>query len=187
MNTHTGILTLTTTAGLLIFAAMLPGAHAYGNTAQWQIGFSGNCNLPSACGPPGGTGTSGFWGWCAFGGSTASGTSGTIGDCQVTQYARSNLGQPNNPTHLAIDITGWTIASSGISPTGSSFQITRNAFTLECTGPGASLPSTPFSGCSIPPGGTQASHQLQVTTRSAHSLASKSTFKSTSYLETIPV
>jgi hypothetical protein len=40
---------------------------------------------------------------------------------------------------------------SFMSPTGFAFQI--NAFTMECTGPGASLPPTPFGGCALPPGG----------------------------------
>jgi hypothetical protein len=154
LNKHNGILTLTITAGLLLLSSTIPGAHAYGNTAQWQVGFSGTCNVPTMCGPPGGTGIFGFWGWCAFGGSSGStnvGTTGTIGDCQVTVYARSGLGQPINPTHIAIDITGWKIMSSEMSPTGSSFFITASS--LECTGPGASLPPTPFSGCALPPGG----------------------------------
>ncbi len=155
LNKYSGILTLTTTASLLLLASILPSAHAYGNTAQWQVGFSGTCNVPTMCGPPtGGTGTFGFWGWCQFGGSngsTAAGTKGTSGDCQVTTYGRTDLGQPNNPTHQSVDVTGWTIMSSEMSPTGSSFHIT--AFTLECTGPGAKLPPTPFTGCALPPGG----------------------------------
>ncbi len=154
LNKLTGILTLTTTASLLLLVSMLPSGHAYGNTAQWQVGFSGNCQTPTSCGPPGGTGTFGFWGWCEFGGSsgsTTAGTTGTSGDCQVTHYGRADLGQPNNPTHLSIDVTGWTIMSSPESPTGFSFQIT--SFTVECTGPGAKLPPGPFSGCSLPPGG----------------------------------
>jgi len=149
LNNHNRILILITTAGLLLLATILPGAHAYGNTAQWQVGFSGNCQTPTTCG-----GTFGFWGWCEFGGSSGSiadGTTGTSGDCQVTDYARTDLGQPNNPTHLSIDVTGWTIMPSIESPTGSSFQIT--ASTLKCTGPGASLPPTPFTGCALPPGG----------------------------------
>jgi hypothetical protein len=150
LTKHIGIMTLITTASLLLFAAMLPGAHAaYGNTAQWQVGFSGNCQTPTTC-----NGTFGFWGWCEFGGSTgstATGTTGTQGDCQVTIYDRSSLGEPNNPTHLSIDVTGWTIMASPESPTGFSFHIT--ASTLECTGPGASVPPGPFSGCSLPPGG----------------------------------
>ena len=149
LTKHIGIMTLITTASLFLFAAMLPGAHAYGNTAQWQVGFSGNCHDVTTC-----NGTFGFWGWCEFGGSTgstAAGTTGTQGDCQVTVYARSALGEPNNPTHLSIDVTGWTIMASPESPTGFSFHIT--ASTLKCTGPGANLPPGPFSGCSLPPGG----------------------------------
>jgi len=153
---HSRILTFTATAGLLLLAIILPSAHAYGNTAQWQIGFSGNCKDPTACGQVAGTESLlfGFWGWCEFGGSsgsTASDTTGTSGDCQVTIYSRTSLGQPINPTHLSIDVTGWTIMSSPESPTGTSFHIT--ASTLECTGPGAKLPPGPFSGCALPPGG----------------------------------
>ena len=155
MNKGIGILTLSTTAGLLLLASILPGAHAYGTTAQWQAGFSGTCNVPASCGPPtGGTGTFGFWGWCAFGGSDGStfpGTTGTIGDCQFTQYARNDLGQPVNPVHLAVDITGWIIAPNSFGP-GFTFHATASAFTLECTGPSASSPA-PFSGCALPPGG----------------------------------
>ena len=149
LNKQSKILTLTTTASLILLATLLPSAHAYGNTAQWQVGFSGNCHDVTSC-----HGTAGFWGWCQFGGSsgsTAAGTTGTLGDCQVTVYARSSLGEPNNPTHQSIDITGWKIMPSFMSPTGLSFQIT--ASTLECTGPGASLPPTPFTGCALPPGG----------------------------------
>jgi hypothetical protein len=154
MNKHSGILTLAITACLLLLASTISGAHAYGNTAQWQVGFSGNCNEPATCGPPGGgTGTFGLWGWCDFGGSngsTAPGTTGTVGDCQMTQYARSDLGQPNNPVHEAIDITGWSVMPNTLGP-GLSFHAT--AYTLECTGPGAELPPIPFIGCALPPNG----------------------------------
>src|SRR5439155_24097150 len=133
---------------------MLSGAHAYGNAAQWQVGFSSTCNVPTLCGPPGGrTGTFGLGGWCDFSGSngsTALGTTGTIGDCQLAQYARTDLGQPNNPVHLAVDITGWTIMPNAFAP-GLSFHIT--AATMECTGPRAALPPTLFSGSYLPPGG----------------------------------
>lgn len=153
MIRHSGILTLTATASLLLVASMFSSVHAYGNTAQWQIAISATCNAPSLCGPPGGTGTFGVWGWCEFGGSsgsTAASTTGTSGDCQVTHYGRTDVGQPINPTHIAADITGWTISPSPMSPTGFSFHLT--SFSLECTGPGASSP-VPFTGCSVPPGG----------------------------------
>lgn len=154
MKKYTAILTLAAAASILLIPSILP-AHAYGNTAQWQIGFSGTCNVPTMCGPPpGGTGTFGFWGWCQFGGSSGStdvGTTGTSGDCQVTTYARTDRGEPNSPTHMQIDITGWKIGPSQMSPTGVAFIITSSTF--ECTGPGASLPPTPVSGCALPPGG----------------------------------
>ena len=155
MRTYFAILAIIASASLLVLSPTISTAHAYGNTAQWQIGFSGTCNVPTMCGPaPGQTGTFGFWGWCQFGGSTGStadGTTGTSGDCQVTTYARTNVGQPNNPTHIQVDITAWTIGPSQMSPTGHAFLITKA--TLECTGPGASLPPTPVSGCALPPGG----------------------------------
>ena len=43
---------------------LTPSAHAYGGrNQQWQVTFSINCNVPTACGG----GTFGFWGWCEFG------------------------------------------------------------------------------------------------------------------------
>lgn len=155
MNKLTGLLTVTV-AAILLLAPVLPSAHAYGNTAQWQIGFSGTCNVPTMCGPPGGTGTFGFWGWCQFGGSSGStdaGTTGTSGDCQVTVYARPDVGTPINPTHIKIDITSWIVAASPMAPPGTSGTFHILQATLECTGPGATGPVTPFSGCGLPPGG----------------------------------
>jgi hypothetical protein len=49
-------------------------AGAYTNHANWQLGFAGTAVVP-------GSGSFGFWGWCAFAG-VSSGT----GDCQVSQY-----------------------------------------------------------------------------------------------------
>lgn len=62
----------------------------------------------------------------------------------MTEYARSGLGRPINPTHIAIDITGWKIMSSNESFTGSSFHITASSV--------CALPGT-VSGCALPPGG----------------------------------
>src|SRR2546422_3475857 len=68
-----GILTLTTTVSLLLLASILASAHAaYGNTAQWQVGFSGNCRTPTTCG-----GTFGVLGWGEIGGSSGSTPAGT--------------------------------------------------------------------------------------------------------------
>src|SRR5947199_10371476 len=53
--------TLTAILAALSFIPMVPAGHAYGNTAIWQIGFSGNCDNPQLCGPPFGLG--GFRGW----------------------------------------------------------------------------------------------------------------------------
>jgi len=52
---------------------------------------------------------------------------------------------------MSIDVKGWAIMPSFESPTGLSFHMTASAST--CTGPGASLPPGPESGCGLPPGG----------------------------------
>src|SRR5215471_12850543 len=49
-------------------------AHAYGNTALWQVGLSFNCDNPSVCGA---TNLGGFWGWVEF-------DSGGLGDAELT-------------------------------------------------------------------------------------------------------
>ncbi len=132
---------------LSILSSAFPVAHGYG-TAQWQIGFSGNCDNAAVCGPapPGvmfAPGTSGFWGWCEFSGSSASGLTGTSGDCQVTSYARTSLGQPNNPSNEAISVNGWAIETPSGQPFPS-FFIT--AGTAACTGPGAAMGCFPAVG-----------------------------------------
>jgi hypothetical protein len=118
--------------------AVAPSALAYGNTAQWQVGFSGTCSIHSSpiafC--PGAVHT-GFWGWCAFGGTLPGGKSGTIADCQVTSYFG-----PASSFHVSYDVTGWVILPE--SPFGvpgfPDFLITSG--TIELSGPGAA--SNPF-------------------------------------------
>ncbi len=136
----TAVSTLVAVSFLL--ATALP-AHAYGNTAQWQIGFSFNCNDPKICGPvppgspPGTTtpGTNGFWGWCEFG------ANGNDGDCQVTGYARTSLGIATAPNHQHVEVTGWTVAPGMAGP--ATFIITAGSVTNR--GPGTPFPLTfPF-------------------------------------------
>jgi hypothetical protein len=73
-------------------------ALAYGKE-NWQIGFSGTGVAPST-----GFGF-GFWGWCAFSGVT----SGTDGDCQISQYqhAPAGSGIPSFTCEESVDVTSW--------------------------------------------------------------------------------
>src|SRR5437588_11281205 len=77
---------------LLFLVAATSSASAYGRADQWQTAFSGTCSSQSACtfGPAPSKGASGFWGWCAFGGSDGSsavGATGTTPDCQSTSHS----------------------------------------------------------------------------------------------------
>ena len=132
----------------LTLAALLtmgiPAVYAYGNNTQWQVGFSGTCNVAPVCAalfgfPPGYTG--GFWGWCAFGGSSADGATGTSGDCQITTYLNAPGSRATNPYHVSEDATSWEIAKgSFFLPAGvPGFFITGGS--LELTGPGAPGPT----------------------------------------------
>jgi len=141
--------------------ATIPVAFAYGNNTQWQVGLSGTCKVAAYCAgiglPPGTTG--GFWGWCAFGGSSGSsapGTTGTSGDCQITAYIDVPGSHATNPYHISQDITGWTIVTSpgpasicNLYPANTPcFFVT--AATVEFQGPGAPGPTGVVlpSGCS---------------------------------------
>jgi hypothetical protein len=118
-----------TVAVMLGVLAATP-ALAYGNSDQWQTGFAGTFNSPA--------GTSGFWGWCAFGGSSASGMTGNTADCQIENYF-ARRGTPLNPFLAAIDANSWLIATgSAFLPKNSgipSFFLTGGS--AELTGPGA--------------------------------------------------
>ncbi len=125
------ILVLTVTLATLGILANAPPAMAYGSNTQWQIGFAGTFHSSS--------GVSGFWGWCAFGG-TNSATTGTTADCQIENYFfTTQLGAPLNPFHVSMDGTGWLIATgSGFLPTDvPGFFFTGG--TAELTGPGAEI------------------------------------------------
>jgi hypothetical protein len=117
-----------------LFAAA-PSALAYGNTAQWQTAFSGTCssNAPAGVFCPG-TVHTGFWGWCAFGGSNGSsavGTTGTTADCQITTYFGSGTS-----LHLNYNVTAWVIQPGSPFSLGfPDFLLTSGTFTL--IGPGA--------------------------------------------------
>lgn len=156
-------LVLTVALATLGVLANAPSALAYGNTEQWQIGFSGTCNNTAHCGPgPSVPGAFGFWGWCAFGGSDGTAiagiTTGTTADCQFTTYFRT-AGVTNSPVHINFDISGWTLQAGSplftpnIPPGSPDFLFTKGF--IEVTGPGASVVGIPTGvvlplDCSIP-------------------------------------
>src|SRR6266849_6168284 len=117
--------------------ANAPSALAYGTSDQWQVGFSGTCSSQSSCpfvlALPS-NGATGFWGWCAFGGSDGSaavGTTGTTADCQVTTYAGAGTS-----FHISYDVSAWVIqATSPLTGGLPDFLFTRGTVTL--SGPGA--------------------------------------------------
>lgn len=116
-------------------------AHA-ASVVGWNASFAFSCNDPASmiCGPvPGQPGTSGDRGTCTFLGSTDGGFSGNMGSCEITLYARTTLGQPANPTHESISITGWSIHSLPFLPEIDYLLV--NAGSANCTGPDA--PSCP--------------------------------------------
>lgn len=134
-------LVVTVTVAVLGILANAPSALAYGSNTQWQAGFSGTCSSQSSCpfGPPPARGASGFWGWCAFGGSSVDGMTGTSGDCQLTTYFG-----PATSFHISFDGRGWAIrtGSQFVFPPGApDFQFTD--VTVEATGPGARLMGIP--------------------------------------------
>lgn len=125
----------------LLLVGTASSAGAYGSADQWQAGFSGTCSSQANCsvfgGPTPVVGATGFWGWCAFGGSngsTAVGTTGTTADCQVTTYFG-----PASSLHIDYNVTGWVIQPSSPLTGGlPDFLFTKGTVTL--------------SGPAVPPG-----------------------------------
>ena len=130
------ILLLTMTLATLGILANASSALAYGSSDQWQAGFSGTCSSQSSCpfGPVPTNGSSGFWGWCAFGGSNGDstvGTTGTTADCQVTTYFG-----PASSFHIDYNVTAWVIQPGSPFSLGlPDFLFTSGTVTL--AGPGA--------------------------------------------------
>jgi hypothetical protein len=133
-------LVLTVTLATLGILANAPSALAYGRADQWQVGFSGTCSpqAPASFFCPGGIST-GFWGWCAFGGSDGGSTVGTQGstaDCQLETYFGSGTS-----LHVNYNVTSWIIQP----PEAFSFFLPDFLFktgTITLSGPGVS--TTPF-------------------------------------------
>ena len=133
---------LSSVLAVLLLVAATSSAGAYGNNTQWQVGFSGTCSSQSSCpfGPAPATGASGFWGWCAFGGSLPDGMSGTFADCKLTTYSG-----PASSLNITYDVTHWFINTGSVflPPGVLGFFVTPGAGTLEITGPGPVPPFVP--------------------------------------------
>jgi len=137
-------LVVTVTVAVLGILANAPSALAYGSADQWQAGFSGTCSSQSLCpfGPVPTQGATGFWGWCAFGGSSGSsdvGTTGTTADCQVTTYFG-----PGSTVNLSYNVTAWMIVFDPESPLSiglPDFLFTSGTVTLSGPGVPPFLPS----------------------------------------------
>ena len=84
---------------LALAPVAVPEAHAYGNTALWQIAVSFNCNNPSLCASLGG-----FWGWIEF-------DQGGLGDATLTgcSHLASTIPPLSGANHFNADITGWYV------------------------------------------------------------------------------
>jgi hypothetical protein len=133
-------LVLTVALATLGVLANAPSALAYGSTDQWQVGFAGTCSpqAPTSFFCPGGVST-GFWGWCAFGGSDGKstvGTTGTTADCQLETYFGNGTS-----LHVSYNVTGWVIQPGEPFSFGlPDFLFTKGTITL--AGPGVA--TTPF-------------------------------------------
>jgi hypothetical protein len=123
-----GFLALISLLALLSSLALIPAANAYGKS-NWQATFSGNCNNATHCG---GT-TSGFWGWCSFGGGTSTG--GNNADCESSNYAHGSLCATLPPpgcidVHISISGSAWDIEPSLFAPGVNDFFITAGYQTI---------------------------------------------------------
>lgn len=104
-------------AALVAAALVVPSVASadYGNTSQYQVGISLNCDAPhsSICNQFGGTG--GEWGWYVFN------NDGT-GDAQIAGCGHTvgGIGGPGGAGagHQDVDFT-WTTGPSTASPVGS--------------------------------------------------------------------
>jgi hypothetical protein len=132
--------TLSVCIALFASFALLPTVSAYGK-ANWQIGFAGTFVSPTF-------GNTGFWGWCAFVGES----SGTDGDCQVSQYFHVPPQGFSLTCETDVQVTSWDMQPTSGQPPGfppDDFFITGATITVNPSSPACiaavgSLPSLPF-------------------------------------------
>jgi hypothetical protein len=101
-------------------AIVVPSALAYGDTAQYQVGMSLNCDNPAfqlCAPPPAGVGLGGFWGWWEF-------DQGGTGDAQLAECGHTTAGGGPGTAgagHIDMDILRWSIGPS--NPTDPTFPL----------------------------------------------------------------
>ena len=122
-------------AAFSILPILTPPAHAYGNTAQWQIGVSFNCNSPTFCTPFQG----GFWGWVEFD------NDGT-GDATLTGCGHLvAAGSPGaGADHFNVEIEGWTVMPGSAGPLTFFVLGGTMTFTGGTGGPPVTVPISPL-------------------------------------------
>src|SRR6266699_1469722 len=87
-------------AAVLLLAGAPIASASYGKLAQYQVGFSQNCNNPQYC-LGGEEGLGGSWGWVVF-------NSDGTGDLQIT-FCGHLQGQGGGAGHEDVDIFAWHI------------------------------------------------------------------------------
>ena len=94
-------------------------ALAYGNDAVYQVGFSFNCDNPTAAvcqvSPTNPFGPGGFWGWIEVDGAPGA-ASGTDGTAQVTGCSHNPPTGPTGAVHFGVPITSWSTVPSPMGP-----------------------------------------------------------------------
>ena len=122
----------------------------YGNTSQYQVGISLNCDVPHSTVCDQFDGTGGFWGWYVFN------NDGT-GDAQLTGcgHVVGGIGGPGGAGagHESVDFT-WTtgpsIASPVGSPNGLDFYIVSDTTSFNAHGTKVTLPDQNVGDTGIP-------------------------------------
>jgi hypothetical protein len=139
-------LSLAATIALTAFIAgsTATTAAAYGNTAVYQIAFSGNCDNPSSpvcAAPPQGFGVGGFWVWAEL--DKGGGGDATVAFCEHNLPTAPHGGAGGGPTEITwVMITGYTgnplaIGSVNVDPHGNYLALSAGGQPL------ITVPATP--------------------------------------------
>jgi hypothetical protein len=118
-------------------------AHAYGNTAVYQLTVSANCNNRNSplCGPQG-FGYGGFWGWIELDGNSSGGTA----DVQLTFCSHgggaAQHGSASDVPWMQETTSAAALSGAGIFPLGVNPGSTATASYLVIPGLGFAFPGT---------------------------------------------
>jgi hypothetical protein len=112
------VLVVSTLSWLLVLVGSVGLVSAYGAGETWQLGFAGTGTLS-------GMGF-GFWGWCTFTGQT----SGSVGDCQISQYLHMMGNSQNIQCQTHFDITSWSAQPGALTQLTSAPDFFVNSGTI---------------------------------------------------------